>query len=302
MRVKKASILQQQSLVFWALSLAVLISGCGHKPLRANHIYSTTTHMAKPLSQVTADFAQGTVVVIGSSSTNERHQLNINEFIDHLAKQPTNSILLTSEYLAYTHQAQLDALQDRLIDESVFLKAVEWPLPDHKELIKRLSFPLKYNHIRFFGATSPRRVIQKVAHLGIESLGKEDIIFLPPNPTFAKTAYLQRTLDSIEQHKHLSENQRQNLHWAQSLWDDTIAWQIAKRHQQNPHSIILVFVDNTLVDYGDGLPDRLQARGVNNIRTISYVSMADLSARDKRRILNTDRQLGPRADYIAVTE
>lgn len=79
-----------------------------------------------------------------------------------------------------------------------------------------------------------------------------------------------------------------NYFWAQSLWDDTMAWNTLK--SPDPDAVTVIIVGGFHVEYGLGLPSRLRRQGATQVTTLLQ---ADAPPSD-------DPTYGPIADFIWV--
>jgi hypothetical protein len=98
----------------------------------------------------------------------------------------------------------------------------------------------------------------------LKSLTDQQRQLLPPDFSRGRTLYYDRFLEVMSGGAHpLPPAALERFFWAQSLWDDTMAWKVLEWHQLNPDDDIVVIVGDFHATYGGGLEDRLRARGAS---------------------------------------
>jgi uncharacterized iron-regulated protein len=91
-----------------------------------------------------------------------------------------------------------------------------------------------------------------------------------------------------------------NYFAAQSIWDDTMAWRAVEFLKLHPEQTLFIIVGEFHVQYGGGLPDRLRARGLKNVISLSLVNVDGMSA-DEEKVATEPTADGPRADFIWIS-
>lgn len=304
MSEKLTSILHRSRLrMALSFSLLAALAACSHSRIRENHIYNGTLSEAHSVVNMVQSVKPGSVVLLGEEHTHIRHHKNQLEVIERLAEiYPHTPIYVAIEHFPYTAQTTLEAYQDHLINEDVFLNSVQMPLnffEYYRDLVKSRAHA---RQVRGLAINLPKSITRKVGQSGIESLSAHERTLLPPQPTLGREAYLERTTEALQSLHPMDPTKLQNYLWAQSLWDDTMAWRIAMQLQAKPESIIVVAVGNFHVDYGGGLPDRLRRRGVNDILTVVQIPVRELSIGQKKSALLPHPKWGARAQYIWTTD
>ncbi|MEL6496224.1 MAG: ChaN family lipoprotein [Cyanobacteria bacterium J06623_7] len=122
--------------------------------------------------------------------------------------------------------------------------------------------------ISLVALNTPEEITQKVARSGIDSLEGSDYRYIPPlqDIDLSNAEYRQRLQDIYQQHVEAGQgnsSDADNFFAAQVLWDETMAEAIARSHQQNPESQIVVLVGKTHVMYDYAIPERV-ARRIDN--------------------------------------
>jgi hypothetical protein len=88
----------------------------------------------------------------------------------------------------------------------------------------------------------------------------------------------------------------------QSLWDETMAYSTVQYMENNPNSIFIIIVGDFHASFGGGLPDRLRARGINKLLTISQVDFTGLNNIERKELMTPHPSYGKRADFVWGSE
>lgn len=194
---------------------------------------------------------------------------------------------LGMEFISYDQQSSLDRYLKAEITESEFLQEVSWSGIPFSEYRNQVQMPLEFGGWTF-GINLPRSVARQISKLGLKNIEKSAADFLPPDPQLGNAAYFERFKAAMQ--GHVPAEKLQNYFEAQSMWDDTMAWQLASIFARDQR-FTAVIVGEFHIAYGGGLPDRLQARSqAAGILTLSQIS--DCSE------LKRDPLHGPRADFL----
>ena len=150
----------------------------------------------------------------------------------------------------------------------------------------------------------PRSITNKVFKGGLSALSPEDRALLPPYFHRGNDKYYQRFRENIlgtGQHGPISEETIDNMFWAQSLWDETMAWTASQYMQRQPHAILVILVGDFHAQYGGGLPAQLKSRGTLRVHTVSQMAMAQASMDEMKEAAAPHLQYGERADLTIIT-
>jgi uncharacterized iron-regulated protein len=269
----------------WILFLACFVSA---------QEYIVNTHSGEHLSPAAfaASRAPGEIVVFGETHATSRSD---RDTIAHHQRQVLLFELLGAsgvrvrsamEFLTYTDQSVVDQYSQGLISEADFLQRAHWssgnPFMFYRE---QILLPSESGG-RCLALNIPREVADQVAAGGPDSLSAEQRQLLPPVWERGSDAYFERFREAME--GHVSEAELENYFWAQSLWDDTMAWNTLKEF--DPLAVTVIIVGNFHVEFGQGLPARLVRQGALHVTTLlqSEGELAD------------DPAYGPHADFIWV--
>ena len=95
--------------------------------------------------------------------------------------------------------------------------------------------------------------------MGPAALSAEERRFLPPVWERGNARYFERFQEAMKDHAEPEEID--NYFWAQSLWDDTMAWQALRAQTADPRGILVIIVGAFHVEFGGGLPFEIRRLG-----------------------------------------
>ncbi|AZZ36498.1 hypothetical protein CIK05_06750 [Bdellovibrio sp. qaytius] len=154
------------------------------------------------------------------------------------------------EFFNYTDQALINDFRAGQLSEDDFKAGIAWG--------SAMDFNLYGPQLLFgdagFGINIPRAVTGQISKNGLASLTPEQQLLMPPNFTLGNDSYKRRFFDVMG--GHVPPEKFINYFTAQSVWDETMAWQALNFVQNNPDFIYVIIVGEFHVAYGGGLPDR----------------------------------------------
>lgn len=260
------------------------------------HLYDGRNLQETSIDRVLASVKPGTVIVLGEQHAHLEHQNEQIQVIETLQK----SGLLTSvgmEFFTYTNQADVEAWRQGRLGEADFLTKIGWGQGFSFDYYRTQVQLPRLGHEAVVALNAPRALTGKVAKTGLGSLLPEEAAFLPPHFELGNARYFERFKDAMGGH-FPSPDAAKNYFTAQSIWDDTMAWQAAEFLKAHPEQILVIIVGEFHVQYGGGLPDRLAARGLKNVVTISLVNIDGLSPDEEHQALAPSSVDGPRAHFV----
>ncbi len=250
------------------------------------------------LASVTSQIQPGTVLIVGEKHYNSKAQSAQLEVLKALRlKGLTVSVGL--EFISYMAQAPLDLFRQGQLSESDFIKQSEWGSTSFDGYRELAQFPLLAQGEQTRGINAPRQLTGKISKSGLLSLSPADTGLLPPGFQLGRASYRKR-FDLVMAPHVPSKQAMDNYFAAQSVWDDTMAWQTAEFLSKNPNHVFVIIVGEFHVQYGGGLADRLKARGVSSILTLSQVDHSDYSDEELKNEVTPHPEFGPRADYLWI--
>lgn len=259
-------------------------------------IFAGDSGETRSFSEVVGNLKAGDVVILGERHEFALHQQAQMQVIESL-KELGHRVSVGMEFLPWTQQAAVNQWRAGLLNEAAFLQSVEWGQTNFDFYRPQMSAPqlgLEY----VWALNAPRALTSKISRVGLEALTDSEKALLPPGFEPGNAKYFERFKQAIGHLPNPDAAWRYFL--AQSVWDDTMAWRIADFQKAHPEQILVVIVGEFHVQYGGGLPDRLQKRGVQNLRTVSLVSAEGLTEDEIQKEVSPGSD-GSRADYIWVT-
>ena len=236
------------------------------------------------------------VVFIGEVHNNPEHHLIQVQLLQALMASFTPPPAVAMEFFDTTRQPVLDRFMNGDLDETAFLKQVDWKkswrFPYH--LYRPILWTSRDKGTVLLGINAPNSVVKKVARSGLLSLTAEERRQVARDMDLTNTAH-REYLDSIfKQHqtdKNLKHGMQNFDHFyqAQCVWDETMAETIAD-HMKAHGGKMVVFTGNGHIVNKFGIPDRVLRRVDVKTATIVLYPLTERSTINKRM-----------ADYVWLT-
>lgn len=257
-------------------------------------LYSGSTLSPVTLSNLIDEVGPGTVLFLGENhglaSHRDQHLRILN-----LLRLKNLKVSVGMEFINYTDQFRLDLYREGILSESQFLQDIRWGSLSFDFYRGQVNFPEKARGESAIGLNIPRSITTQISRQGLASLTEEQLRLLPPQFALGRASYRERFMNAAGSHCRSPEN----CFAAQSVWDDTMAWQAAEFMRNHPDQVLVIIVGEFHVQYGGGTPDRLKARWPEaRIMTLSQVWTEGMSPEEIQAELQPSSQEGPRADYI----
>lgn len=272
-------------------------------PQPADRVWDSRRSRWLSAAELPALFPRGSVILLGEQHAFDenktdpgivRHHRNQVDFLRGLAEIGL-PVSVGMEFLLYTHQDATDSFLSGTMSEADFLTTSEWGGADFPSYRDQVLFPAR-NGGQTRALNIPRNVTRSVAKLGPGGLTPEESALLPPIWERGQALYFERFVDIMGGHGN--EAAFENYFWAQSLWDDTMAWNIARHREVRQDDALVVIVGEFHVEYGLGLSARLARYGQTQVVTVVQreVSEAEMSALPT--LIAPDPKYGALADYV----
>lgn len=251
------------------------------------------------LDDVVARVKPGGVLIISEQHGNQKHYAHQKLALEALAKTANCTVSVGLEFLSWNHQDVIDQYFDGKLIEQEFLKQVEWggnPFADYRD--QALSPKLTAG--RLVGINAPKKLTSSIAKSGIENLSSDEVKDMPPLFELGTAVYRERF--EVVMGQHVPPNALDRYFAAQSVWDDSMAWQAKEFLNRNPAHCLAVIVGDFHAAWGGGLPDRMSKRGISNVTVISQIETRDLSENELSSELGPHPKYGVRADGVWLSE
>lgn len=248
--------------------------------------------------QMFQSLSNSSVILIGENHGFQTHRDQHMEILNEMRNRGL-SIQVGLEFFYYPDQSLVDQYRLQKIREIDFLKQIEWGSPSFDYYRDQAVFPQNERGERTWALNAPRVLTRQVARGGLESLSPELKALLPPGFELGRNSYKKRFIEIMG--GHASGEVIDRYFAAQSIWDDTMAWSIQKIKSESPNKVLVVIVGEFHTQYGGGLQDRLRARGVENVVSISQVNTSGMTTEQQAQSIMPHPEYGPRADWIWAT-
>lgn len=254
------------------------------------------TLKTETLENIVSRVKPGGVLVLAEEHGNAVHYSRQKEALRALHGTGACRVSVGLEFIDWTHASATDEFLAGRLPEADFLTAVGWggnPFSDYRDqaLFPRLSGG------SLLGVNAPRALSGAIAKKGVAGLSADETALLPPAFEVGNDGYRER-FEMIMGGGHIPAAAMDRYFAAQSVWDDTMAWQANEFLKQNPGDCLVIIVGDFHAAWGGGLPDRLRARGIANVVTISQFDTTQLSEVDLALEIGPHPKYGARADAV----
>lgn len=284
------------------LYASILLASCAEAQL----IDGRTLQPANA-EQVIENVTPGSILILGESHGLEKHRDQHILLLNKL-KSKGLPVSVGLEFINYPDQTFLDQYTTGQLEEAQFLNIINWQGIDFKFYKQQLLFPQQASGFSL-GLNIPRAITSKVAKDGLESLTDNEKKLLPPEFHVGRDSYKKRFIDVI----HVPAGPVADRYFlAQSMWDDTMAWQATQFIHQHPDQVLVIVVGEFHAQYGGGLADRIRSRDSSlKITTLSQIwavqKFADghqenESDADIANEIKVSPEEGPRGDFIWISK
>ena len=267
-----------------AFSLKLPARHRGPLKLEDGRFLELATGRLLPASVVVERLARSQVVFLGEIHNQPSQRAFQVALVKALATR-RSGLALGLEFFSREDQPLLDKLAEGRLSEVAFWSRLRRSggLP-YKELL-RLA---RKRRIKLVGLNLPRRVTNRVARGGWESLSPEERARWP-RPGEVSPAYRRLVRKAYLEFKNYHGTAFQRFLTAQTMWDSTMAESIRRHLEAREPQPLVVVVGMMHVSYGLGIPARVAA-----LTEASTVIVLPAEALEEE----PEGAKGPIADYI----
>ncbi len=201
------------------------------------------------------------VVFVGETHDQYAHHLNQLAIIRGLWKRG-KALAIGMECFQQPFQADLDAFIRGEIDEKTLLRRTEYF--DRWRYDYRLYQPIlrfaRDQGIPLLALNLEREITDRVKAVGIAGLTAAEQARLPQRLEREPEAYRQRIQAIFQHHPKAKELDFERFLAVQVLWDESMAERAADYLRQYPDRSLVILAGSGHLEYGQGIPDRLQRR------------------------------------------
>ncbi len=282
------------------LFVAYILIHLMHQSPALAQLYKSETRSSSTVEELVESLRPGDILLLGELHTNAQHHLNQEAILNEMHAQGVTFDVGMEFFYDWRKQINVDSYLNGDSSKEEFLTAINWG-GDSYDFYKHLVlWPLEVGGWTF-AINAPRELTQTIARSGFKSLPPKMQALMPPNFELGNDQYFERFKLAMGG-DHVPPDQLINYFTAQSVWDETMAWQTLTHQSRSSSDIFVIIVGDFHVAYGGGLPDRLLARGARRVVTLSQVDASDLSKKKKSMLLQPHPKWGLRADWIWMTE
>jgi len=237
-----------------------------------NTISKTATGATISRRQLIDELAGVRVVYVGESHTNPSHHAIQLEVIRGLY-QNAPDISIGMEMFDTTYQPVLDRWTAGELDEAEFLQQTHWyanwrfPFDLYRDILQYA----KKNRIRVIALNLPFHIPAKIRLGGIDSLTKQDAIYLPPSIDTTNADHRNYLKKIYNFHSFRGRDNFEFFYEAQCAWEDTMAAKVAENLGTGK---MVVLAGNGHIIRKFGIPDRAFASTQAPFATI-YLAAVD---------------------------
>jgi len=296
----------------WTIILSTLFSFLAMGADYQEGIWSTQEKRMMSLADFVDSRGVGQILVMGEEhATDENrqdpeviwHHFNQVRLISRLNTRGENQDFAVStgmEFFAYPSQWAVDELLALTLSEEDFLREVEWSGNTFDLYREQVMMPVQSGG-QTLALNIPMSISAQVARGGPDSLNPAQRKFLPPIWERGSAAYEERFRESMGGHD-IPPDRLANYFWAQSLWDDTMAWNARNYMAGRADRMMVIIVGGFHAEFGHGLPARLLAHGMarDQVKTLLQVPVPDFSPETLARVTAEHARYGARADFLWV--
>lgn len=266
----------------------------------AQGIFEGNSGYALNLSNTMPDLKAGDIVIIGENHGLKTHQAQQLEIMNEIRKRGLK-VSVGLEFFYFPDQPLVNQWIAGTLSEADFLAQIKWGSPSFSYYRDQAQFPASSEGSSTLALNAPRSLTSKVAKAGLESLDGDDLSMLPPNFELGRDSYKKRFLDLMPHIPSVEAGERYFA--AQSIWDDTMAYNAVRFIRNFPDQVLVIVVGDFHVQYGGGLPDRIRIRGIpGKVWTWSQLNSMGLEEEEIQDEMAVSAEEGPRADYVWVEE
>lgn len=273
--------------------LPTLLIACAHA--QSTGILRGDSHKTSTLQESLQSVRPGSIVVIGENHGFKEHQRQQVAIMQQLRDQGLK-VSVGMEFFTYTQQPLVNQYRAGTLAESDFLKAIAWGSPSYDLYRDQAIFPNLTEGAATIALNAPRSLTGKVAKQGLNSLTPEESALMPPQFSLGRESYKKRFMAMMP---HLPNPEVGERYFAaQSIWDDTMAWQATNFIHANPEQVLVIVVGDFHVQYGGGLPDRIKARfpqaPVISFSQVNTLNLSDKEIAEQIQVIDSEA----RADFL----
>lgn len=236
--------------------------------------------------QLIDQIASKDLIFVGEVHDNPEHHLIQVQILQALVGC-CGPVSIAMEFFEKPQQPSLDRYLRGQLDESAFIKEVDWGSDYH--FYRPLILMAKQGGAAVLGINAPHEVVKKVARQGLEGLNRDERSKIAKEIDLDNVPHRAYVRKAYEHHEHGELNEFDYFYEAQCVWEDTMAENLAEYIKEKGEKLI-VFAGNGHIINKFGIPDRTTRRV-----PVSMVTIMPYPLREKGDIEKET------ADYVWLT-
>lgn len=208
------------------------------------------------------------LVFVGEVHDNPEHHLIQIQILQAL-KERGGPLNIAMEFFESPHQGALDRYLGGDLTERDLLKEVDWERGwgfDYHFYRPLLQWA-KQNHAEVLAINAPRRIVRKVARMGLQGLEADERAQIAEHIDLERAPHRDYLRKVYGEHVHKGLKDFDFFYQAQCVWEDTMAENISK-HVEESRTRMVVFTGNGHIVNKFGVPDRTFRRTPVSMVTI----------------------------------
>ena len=236
------------------------------------------------------------IILVGEVHNNPEHHLIQTQLLQALMARYAPPPAVAMEFFDTTRQPVLDRFANKDLDETAFLKEVDWKnswrFPYH--FYRPILWIAREKGTVILGINAPNKVVKKVARSGLKSLTTEERNQVAEDIDLGNMDHRAYITGIFKQHRFKDHpgngmGNFDHFYQAQCVWDETMAETIAD-YMKAQGGKMVVFTGNGHIVNKFGIPDRVMRRMDIKVATIVLYPLTERTTINKKM-----------ADYVWLT-
>jgi len=277
--------IQKLLLIFSVFTVLFALSGCAgtRKPapilatmpgvsghFKMGQILDVKTGTELSFDQLIDQISSKDLIFVGEVHDNPEHHLIQVQILQALTAC-CRPVSIAMEFFERPQQPTLDRYHRDELDETEFLKEVDWGSDYH--FYRPLIRMAKQNDGVVLAINAPRDVVKKVARQGLESLDESERNKIAQEIDLSNEAHRNYVREAYERHTHGDLKKFEYFYEAQCVWEDTMAESLAEYLRENGGMLVALTGNGHIINKF-GVPDRTIERVPVSMVTIMPLSLS----------------------------
>ncbi len=249
--------------------MATIPGVSGH--FKIGQILELKTGTVLSFDQLIDQISSKDLIFIGEVHDNPEHHLIQVQILQALVAC-CGPVSIAMEFFEKPQQSTLDRYHRGELDESEFLREVDWGSDYH--FYRPLIRMAKQHGAEVRAINAPREVVRKVARQGLASLDEPERNKIAKKIDLSNEAHRNYVREAYERHTHGDLKKFDYFYEAQCVWEETMAESLAEYLMENETKLI-AFTGNGHIINQFGIPDRTIERIPVSMVTIMPLPLSE---------------------------